>query len=66
MHKVIGCILVALAIGFIIFIDVLSAAPVWSIYMEMIGIVLALLAGILFFLQYNNEKRGDDDEHFEA
>ena len=66
MHKVIGCILVALAIGFIIFIDVLSAAPVWSIYMEMIGIFLALLAGLLYLLHYNNEKRGDDDDHFDA
>ncbi|MBT3989391.1 MAG: hypothetical protein HON14_13165 [Rhodospirillaceae bacterium] len=66
MQKVTGCVLVALALVFIIYIDVISDAPVWSIYMEMIGIVLALLAGILFFLQYNNEKRGDDDEHFEA
>ena len=66
MQKVTGCVLVALALVFIIYIDVISDAPVWSIYMEMIGIVLALLAGILFFLQYNNEKRGDDDDHFDA
>ena len=57
MHKVIGCILVALAIGFIIFIDVLSDAPVWSIYMEMIGIVFALLAGILYLQHHNKQKR---------
>ncbi|MBT7268311.1 MAG: hypothetical protein HN884_15660 [Rhodospirillaceae bacterium] len=66
MHKVTACILVALALGFVIYIDVLSHAPVWSIYMEMIGIFLALLAGLLYLLHYNNEKRGDDDDHFDA
>ena len=66
MQKVTGCVLVALALVFIIYIDVISDAPVWSIYMEMIGIFLALLAGLLYLLHHNNEKRGDDDEHFEA
>ena len=66
MQKVTGCVLVALALVFIIYIDVISDAPVWSIYMEMIGIVLALLAGLLYLLHHNNEKRGDDDDHFDA
>ena len=66
MQKVTGCVLVALALVFIIYIDVISDAPVWSIYMEMIGIFLALLAGLLYLLHYNNEKRGDDDDHFDA
>lgn len=66
MNKVAGCILVALALVFIIYIDVVSVAPAWSIYMEMIGIALALLAGLLYLLHYINEKRGDDDSHFGA
>ena len=66
MQKVTGCVLVALALVFIIYIDVISDAPVWSIYMEMIGIFLALLAGLLYLLHHNNEKRGDDDDHFDA
>jgi peptidoglycan/LPS O-acetylase OafA/YrhL len=65
MNKVTACILVALALGFIIYIDVLSHAPVWSIYMEMVGIFLAFLAGLLYLLHHNKEKRGDGD-HFDA
>jgi hypothetical protein len=47
------------------YIDVLSHAPVWSIYMEMVGIFLAFPAGLLYLLHHNKEKRGDDD-HFDA
>ncbi len=66
MQKVTGCVLVALALVFIIYIDVVSDAPPWSIYMEMFGIVLALLAGLLYLLHHNNEKRGDDEDYFDA
>ena len=48
----------ALALGFIIYIDLLSHAPVWSIYMEMVGIFLAFLTGLLYLLHHNKKKRG--------
>ena len=62
MYKVIGCILVALALGFIIVIDVISVAPVFSIYMEWIGLFLAILAGVLYLMYHINKNRGDDGD----
>lgn len=61
MDKVVGCILVALALGFIIVIDVFSSAPVWTVYAEWVGLFLAFLAAILYYVSYRKKNMPDSD-----
>ena len=51
MNKVIGCLLVALALGIVLVVDVVSTAPPWTVYAEWTGLVLAVIAAILYFVQ---------------
>ncbi|NQV54603.1 MAG: hypothetical protein HQ503_01985 [Rhodospirillales bacterium] len=57
MSKVAACFLVALGIGFLIVIDVISIAPSWTIYLEGVGIFLALLAAALYYMHHTDLKR---------
>ncbi|NQV55340.1 MAG: hypothetical protein HQ503_05725 [Rhodospirillales bacterium] len=66
MSKVSGCILVALATAGLIIIDILSIAPAWSIYMEELGVVLALWAAVLYYLHHNEMiNAGKEFEEFD-
>ncbi len=61
MDKVVGCILVALALGFIIVIDVMKSAPVWTVYMEWVGLFLAFLAAIMYYMYYRKKSQAEED-----
>jgi len=59
MNKVIGCLSVALALGIVLVIDVHSTAPPWTIYVEWVGLALAFVAAVLYFIQYRFEKQSE-------
>ncbi|MBT3990812.1 MAG: hypothetical protein HOG95_03645 [Rhodospirillaceae bacterium] len=51
MNKVVGCLFVSLALAVILVVDVVSTAPPWTVYAEWAGLVLSIIAAILYFMQ---------------
>jgi len=62
MSKVAACFLVALGIGFLIVIDIIAIAPAWSIYMEVLGVFLALFAAVLYYMHHVDMKMKRKDK----
>ncbi len=57
MNKVIGCLIVALALSIVLVVDVVSTAPPWTVYAEWAGLALSILAAILYFMQARKDSK---------
>lgn len=57
MIKIVACLLVTLALGIVLIIDVVSIAPTWTVYIELLGLALAFIAAILYFMSWSKRKK---------